>query len=189
MPADRTQIRMTRPLGGLSRDDIYGYLRDPGSEHWQHSTEWKTHLRLLAVDGWVFKTSDWHRSTDLGDVEAKVEAWQRRGRRMKIWHPEKYWFILDLGNDYWACNATPRLETMAEIYESLPQRLGARKVELRARRAWMIFWGLFRFGLILDSKRENFAVEEGRRRLFYIDDELYGFRTWPDFFRRRQRLL
>jgi hypothetical protein len=53
----------------------------------------------------------------------------------------------------------------------------------------MSLWILFRFGLLLDYKKENFAVAEGTKRLYYIDDEIYGYETWRDLLNRQSRLL
>jgi hypothetical protein len=146
-------------------------------------------MRLLAVDGWVFKTNEWHCSKDLQSVKQSIEIWKERGRTLKIWHPQKYWFILRQEDIYWACNATPRLVTLPDIGISLPGTSKLDRIELMVRWSLMNLRILFRHGLMLDLKIDNFGIAEGSKQLYYVDDEVYRFESWRDFFRGPSHLL
>jgi hypothetical protein len=88
IPDQRSDILLTVPLNRLSRAEIFSLLTEPQSDHWQHKLDWKNYMRLLTVDGWVFKTSEWHRSEDLQPIQRRINTWKERSRKLKIWHPQ-----------------------------------------------------------------------------------------------------
>ncbi|MGH2537501.1 MAG: hypothetical protein ACRDHL_08920 [Candidatus Promineifilaceae bacterium] len=188
-PAQPSDVLLVQPAASLSPEQIFRFLTDPHSEPWQHRLDWKHYMRLLAVNGWVFKTSEWHASGELQAVAQKIDSWQAQSRKIKIWHPDKVWFVLRHNGRYWACSATPRLVTLQDS-EKAQFRIGKLfQIALRARWVSLGLWILFRFGLLLDFKKENFAIELGAKRIYYIDDELYTFDSVYDFLRRRIRPL
>lgn len=188
-PETQSDILMTYPIGALSREKIFLFLTDPYSEHWRHRYDWKDYMRIQTVNGWVFKTSEWHCAEKLQTVEKKIMVWKERSKKINIWHPNKFWFILHHGDRYWACNATPRLITLPEIDNSYSEIPGFHYLRYKAERTWMFFWTLCRFRFLLDFKEGNFAVDQASGRLYYIDDELYIFDSWRDILSWRQQLL
>jgi hypothetical protein len=188
-PQQRSDILLTYPLTDLSKDEIFSFLTNPQSEHWQHQLEWKSYMRLLTIGDWVFKTSEWHQSEDLASLELRINIWKERSRILKIWHPKKFWFILRQEESFWACNATPRLITLPDIGISIPKRSPLDQIELMMRWSKLNLWILFKYGLVLDLKINNYAIAQDSKQLYYVDDEVYRYESWRDFFQRRKKLL
>lgn len=185
-PRQPSDVLMTYPLGSLSHDEIFLSLTDQRSELWQHREDWKGHMRLLAANDWVFKTSEWHCSGDLTSAQQQIDRLKEQGHKINVWHPKKYWFIVRHDRNFWACNATPRLMTLPDIRTSYSPFAKLHYVELQARRGWLLLGTVVRFGLMLDTKEDNYAVDQSDGRLYYIDDELYGVREWWELIRNVQ---
>jgi hypothetical protein len=188
-PKQRSDVLLTYPLSDLSQEEIFSFLTNPHSELWQHKLRWKNYMRLLIAGDWVFKTSEWHCSEDLQSLEIRIANWKELSQTLKIWHPKKYWFILRQEDGYWACNATPRLVTLPDVGSSIPKTSLLDQIKLIIRWSQLNLWVWLKYRLVLDCKIDNFAVSQGNKHLYYVDDEVYRYESWRDFFLIRKKLL
>ncbi|MDQ5822902.1 MAG: hypothetical protein M3441_01655 [Chloroflexota bacterium] len=179
--------------GGFSSLELFSLLVDSSSEEWHHKVAPDSPTRLLFSRGHVIKTDLIRASECLAEVRARAAASMRLTRSVGIWHPGKTWFILHAHEQYWPCNITPLLDSVASLLalnerqdESLVKihfymRLWSKPASWHKWLMWLkvITLGLkivLRHRLFIDLSPSNLGFERGQTKLFYLDDELYSFK-------------
>ncbi|MBV0932597.1 metallophosphoesterase family protein [Marinobacterium weihaiense] len=111
-------------------------------------------------------------------------------RELGVYHPAKTWFYIyaerdgvELENEEVLIgNITPRLQPLHKVLEAAPSDVAA---TARARSLLDHMFGLYlrtahQFGVKLDEGLSNFAID-AQDRLYYVDDEFYGWDKFISF--------
>ncbi|MBX3261295.1 MAG: metallophosphoesterase family protein [Rubrivivax sp.] len=175
-PARVADVELVGPSEELDAEALFRLLTAADAREWPHKVgvagrsegSAKPTTRLLASRGIVFKTNLAEVSPSREAALARVERARELGARARVWHPSKRWALMRIGDGWLPLTACRELRTLRTI-ELLADRL----------RAWtaMLDLGLEvqrRCGLGLDLNPANFALEDGREDLHYLDDELYA---------------
>jgi hypothetical protein len=150
--------------GTLSRERIFSLLTHPDARAWIPGDERSLHIMMS--EEWVFKTHPDHRVRSFLLLLDSADRVTDFYRRCGVWHPSQQWFIVWDGNECWLCNAAPRLDTLDRASRV---RRAAGLLQIIA----VLVRALLRAGVVIDPQLENFAMERGSSRLYYIDDEVY----------------
>lgn len=178
---------------GFSSLDLFSLLVDSSSEEWHHKVAPDSPTRLLFSRGHVIKTDLIRASGCLAEVRARAAASMRLTRSLGIWHPRKTWFILHAQEQYWPCNITPLLDSVASLLAlNGPQDEGLINLQFYMRlwskpsswHKWLMWFKVITLGLktllrhrlFIDPSPSNFGFERGQPKMFYLDDELYSFK-------------
>ena len=153
-------------------------MTNPGALYWHEKSS--PNLRLLLNGGWVFKFKRGRRSKDIGTVRCWLALSTHLAELLRVWHPAKTWFILNARGYSWLVSVTPKLTTLEE-YTS--REKGGRW----RRKYFLLFAGfLLSHRLWLDPKYRNYGIDEERKSLFYLDDEVYFRGTFKSWLLRRK---
>lgn len=157
------------------RSSIFSSLTSKDAVEWQDKVgvispregSGKASTRLLFSDDLVWKTDTSLCKEDLEEACAWARQMHNLANRLDIWHPQKRWFVLNLPNGALPVSSCPRMETLRAA-QSWPEMVYG----------WgeMLGWSLeiaSRLQVSLDMNPSNFAFDESRRRLYYLDDEHY----------------
>lgn len=161
--------------GPLTSAELYDWLTSPDAAEWHDKVgvvnpaegSAKHTTRLLASAGWVFKTDVSRARAGRSTVLREMEAVFAPAERRSIWHPQKCWFALRSGDEWWPVSAAPRLTTLRSIHD-VPMRLAGWTKMLALGVAFTT-----EHGQVLDLNPANFGYETPDGRLYYIDDEFY----------------
>jgi hypothetical protein len=164
-PAGPDAIVIPTGNGRLSATDIFALMTD--AEPWQPQPGARTPMVFARTAEWVFKSNLTWRGTEGEAVRQRTVQMIELTAALRIWHPDKTWFMLRDRRRYLVCNATPRLV--------LPKRAGLRYA--------LSFWEMRRLskaaaaqGFRLDIRMYNFGFDRRWWRLYYLDDEVYRLR-------------
>ena len=176
-PANPADIELLNQETDFSRELLFDYLHDPEAVEWKDKVgvttpadgSAKATARLLKSRGLVFKTDIGQRTSDKAVLRSHLQHLSSLASGLKLWHPEKRWFMMLAGEEWLPVSVCPQLTTIRAI-DSLEERL-----------AWwsrMIVMGLKlseEHGIGLDLNPSNFAFHEpASARLYYLDDEFYA---------------
>ena len=157
----------------FSAEQIYGWLHSPQARELKHKVgvaspndgSAKISTRLLKSEGWFFKTNLERRFPSKALAEQWVLEQIELSREVKVWHPQKQWFLVGDEQDWLAFNLGPNLKTLRE--------LGTFSEKIRG---WtdmieMAFQTSESHNVCLDINPSNFGMDE-TGRLYYLDDEV-----------------
>ena len=146
--------------GRLAAADIFALMAD--AEPWQPQPAPRTPMAFARTGEWVFKSNLTWRDADPERAHGRAVQMVELNAGLRIWHPDKTWFVLRDRRRYLVCNATPTLVLPA----------GLRRVQS--------FWQMRRLsraaaaqGFRLDVRTYNFGFDRRWWRLYYLDDEVY----------------
>ena len=130
--------------------------------------------RLAEIGGRFLKTCLDRSYDHLGTEAHKELERERLRRRLRIYPPERLWF-LSRGKDdrIWACSLTPTLPTLRQAFNRQIQ-----ESQEAGDSCWRLFLRSLRWTLsilekhdvVLDCNPNNFGITPDR--LFYLDDDL-----------------
>jgi len=174
-PTSAADIELLSPSPEWTAEAVLALLTDPGGTEWRHKVgvagpiegSAKPTTRLLAVRGWVCKLQLDHACASAADAREATIASRDRGWRTGMWHPDKSWLIMRVGDTWYPFTLCRELVTLRQ----LPT------FEARSR-MWTSMLQLSidvhrTHGLGLDLNPANFATERRGTQLYYLDDELY----------------
>lgn len=176
-PRSVADVEIVEPAE-LDASTFFELLTSPDAEEWRHKVgvvgrldgSGKATTRLLAVRGWVLKTSVASPEPTREGLRERLELEIARGARAGVWHPSKRWALVGTAAGWLTVVACRELHTLRRV----------EPVEARVH-AWtqMLALGMdvkLRTGLGLDLNPANFALDSELGGLFYLDEELYpGF--------------
>lgn len=176
-PTAPVELDILGPGRGLSNQALFELLCDPTAVEWKEKVgvatpadgSAKTTTRLLQSGKWVFKTDVTQKTTEQTALRRQLDQLVNLGRRLDLWHPDKFWFLMQTEQAWLPVSACPRLTTVRQV-DNWDLRI-----------SWwsrMIALGLemsLKHGIGLDLNPANFGFEElVAEQLYYLDDEYYG---------------
>ncbi len=167
--------------GRFSSDELFAFLTDDNSEEWSDRVgisspadgSAKASTRLLLSRGWVFKTDLALLNLDKDKVEAKVLELTKLAGKVPLWHPSKFWFILETRVGWLPISACPCLTTLRQISGIDGKTEAWTKMVLFAINISK------KFGIGLDVNPSNFGFKPSEG-MYYLDDEIYPPSTVED---------
>lgn len=174
-PTSPEDVRLFEPRRALSAREIFDLFTTEGQE-WLHKVgvagradgSGKSSTRLLAVDGWVFKTDLTMGAQSWEAAEAGHHRERGRGLALHVWHPKKSWAAFRAGETFYPLTVCPELTTLRSL-DDVDARLSGWTDMLR-----LALRVASRCGLGLDLNPANFGREEVDGQLYYLDDEFYA---------------
>jgi len=151
-------------------------LGDPDAEEWRHKVgvagpldgSAKPTTRLLAARGWVCKTRLDQAFASASAGREAVLAIRGAGRAAGIWHPDKLWAVMRIGDVWLPLTVCPELTTLRRL-ERFEERVQAWNEMIQSAIDVSRLHGIG-----LDLNPANFARATAGSRLYYVDDEIYN---------------
>lgn len=164
--------------GAQSQSELYTLLVDPTAEEVPDKSNLSAYTRLLISQGWVFKTRHTEKTQDITLLRARVTDSIERTKKLKVWPPEKAWFILRAQDHYWPFNVTRQMKLIWNHDGHIQthrvfKRIGHYKWYIKEMQ--LFFKTALTHHIMLDLNPQNFGITEDARRLYYIDDEVYYY--------------
>ncbi|MBX3232610.1 MAG: metallophosphoesterase family protein [Labilithrix sp.] len=175
-PRSPADVELLGAPGELDAEAVFLLLTARDAREWQHKVgvagrvdgSAKPTTRLLASHGLVLKTNLALLAPSSAELRERLFACRQRGARAGVWHPSKRWALLRTAEGWLPLSVCRELRTLRTL-DAIDERLWSWNemiaLALEAER---------RSGLGLDLNPANFALEDGRERLYYLDDELYS---------------
>lgn len=176
-PTKPADLEIIGPGDGLTPQQLFELLWDDSALEWKEKVgvmtpadgSAKPSTRLLKSGGWVFKTDTTRRSLDKAALRTQLRQLMILALQVELWHPDKFWFLMQDGDGWWPLSACPLLTTIRT------------ETDWNTKIRW---WSqMIAFGLRMSQEHEigldlnpsNFAVTDSQAtQLYYLDDEFYA---------------
>ena len=176
-PKTPDDLEILGPGDGLTPQQLFELLWDHVAIEWKEKVgvmtpadgSAKTSTRLLKSGGWVFKTDTTRKSPDKAALRTQLRRLVILSIQTELWHPDKFWFLMQNEDGWWPMSACPILTTIRTV------------TDWDTKIRWwsqMIAFGLRmsqEHDIGLDLNPSNFAFTNPEApQLYYLDDEFYA---------------